>query len=89
MILLIHIVAALSSLVYATVLFMRPYRRGFYVNYGLITLTLVSGTYLVITTHAQLMQACGSGLAYLLAVSFGMVLARRKLTAAEQKVTKS
>jgi len=85
---LLHIVIALSSLVYTTYLFVRPSKRKFYVNYGLIALTLVSGTYLVVSTHAQMLQACTTGVIYIGAVTLGMIAARHRLAAASIRITK-
>ena len=88
MILLIHIAAALSSLIYATYLFMRPAKNKFYVSYGLILLTLLSGTYLTISTHAQLLHACETGLIYIAAVLLGTIAAWHKLAVATENITK-
>ena len=79
MIVLVHVIIALSSMVYTTYLYFRPSRRRIYGAYGLIGATLASGTYLVISTHSPLLPSCMSGLIYLGIVSFGVVLASRKL----------
>ena len=79
MILLIHVLIALSSIVYTTYLFIFPVLSRFRVAYMLIGSTLITGTFLVISTHSNLLQACTTGLAYLGVVSFGIAVARKRL----------
>ena len=79
MIVLLHVFIALSSIAYTTYLYFRPSHRGFFASYGLITATLASGTYLVVSTHAPLFSACTSGLTYIGIVTVISGLAYRKL----------
>ena len=78
-----HIIVALSSVAYTTYLFIAPSRRKFYVNYGLVSLTLASGTYLVVSTHARLVASCVTGLAYMTVITAGLLGARYKLAHAK------
>jgi len=80
MILIAHILIALSSLAMAAVVYIAPSQTKLRINYGLIIGTLTSGTYLVISSHSGLVSACTTGLIYLAAVSLGTVLARQKLS---------
>jgi hypothetical protein len=79
MILLAHIVIALSSIAYSTYLFFSPSKKKLYASYGLVGLTLVSGTYLVISTGAHVLQSCLTGLVYIGVVSTVIVGARYRL----------
>jgi hypothetical protein len=79
MALISHIVIALGSIVYATYLLVQPSQTKLNVTYYLVGATLASGTYLVVSQSANLVQACMSGLVYLAAVSLEILLARRKL----------
>jgi len=79
MILPVHIIIALSSVAYTTLLFAHPSKNKFYVNYGLVTLTIASGTYLVISTHARILQACITGLVYVSIVTAGSAAAHYRL----------
>ena len=79
MIVLLHVLIALSSVCYTTYLFFRPVKRNFIINYCLIGSTFTSGIYLVWSTHSPLLQSCLAGLAYLAVVSFGIVAAQRKV----------
>lgn len=65
MILIAHIIIALSSLIATTALAFAPSRLKMRLSGVLIALTLGSGTYLVISTHSPLLQSCISGLVYL------------------------
>ena len=81
MVLLIHIIVALSSLAVSTASYVRPAKQLLQTSYALIGLTLASGTYLVLSTSAHLLQSCVTGLVYVGAVSVIVVGARRKLAA--------
>ncbi len=78
MLVLIHVGVALTSVLLTTLLWWSPSKLKYQLVYGSISLTLISGTYLVIRSHAQLLQACTSGLVYIGLVSLGVVLAHRK-----------
>jgi predicted tellurium resistance membrane protein TerC len=84
MILVFHIVIALLSVVYSSLLFIAPSKRNFSISYALIGLTLLSGTYLVVSTHSPLVSSCEAGLVYLVIVSAGLVFAQKKILATSQ-----
>lgn len=79
MIVILHVSVALLGLLASTYTAFSPSRSLLRLSYSLVVVTLVSGTYLVFTTHTPLLQACASGLFYLGAVSFGLLPARGKL----------
>lgn len=79
MLLLTHLVIALSSLVYTTYLYVRPSHAKIKVAAALVAGTLASGTWLVVSTHAPLLSSCVSGLIYLSVVTVGVTLSVRKL----------
>lgn len=78
MILLTHIIIALASVAFTTVLFAAPSKRAFFINYLLIGLTVGSGTVLVVADHAAMLQACESGLSYIVIVAALTAVARRR-----------
>ncbi len=75
MIVLLHVLIALSSIAFTTYLYFRPSKHKFYASYGLIAATLASGSYLVISTHSPMLSSCMTGLAYLLIVTAELVAA--------------
>jgi hypothetical protein len=79
MIVLAHVIIALTSMAYTTYTFFSPSKSKLYASYSLVALTLASGTYLVLSTHSRLLPACMSGLIYLAVVSSGLLLTSRKL----------
>jgi len=79
MLLLLHVLIALMSLVYITWLLVYPAKSKFKTAYGLIALTLISGTGLVLLMHAPVVKACMSGLVYLSLASAGIMLAHYRL----------
>lgn len=87
MILATHIIIAISSILYTTYLLIAPLNAGFGISYALVSLTLASGTALVITRPAALISSCLSGLFYLASVSLAIAIAhnRRRLIAEKTK----
>jgi hypothetical protein len=79
MILPLHILVALVSVALSTITFLRPSPRKLRASAALVALTLISGTYLVMSTHAPLVQSCVTGLVYLLGVSVALAGASYKL----------
>lgn len=77
-----HIACALSSLLGTAVVAFKPSRSGLQITYSLTAVTLVSGTWLVISMHQPLASACTAGLVYLAFVSAGLIRARQLLSAA-------
>jgi hypothetical protein len=79
MIVLLHVLIALTSVGYSTYAFFSPGQTKLRISYSLVAATLASGTYLVVSTHAALLQSCVTGLLYTGSVSIALASARRKL----------
>ena len=79
MILIIHILVAVSSLIWTGVVYFYPSKSRLRVAYTLVALMLLTGFYLVLSKPAHMTQTCIEGLIYLGVVSFGIVSARNKL----------
>lgn len=79
MIIVFHIVVALASMGLSTLLFFLPSNAKLHATYGLVALTLTSGTYLVASRPAHMVQACMTGLLYLGFVSAGIAVAHYRL----------
>lgn len=79
MILIAHVIIALSSVAFSTYLFFRPSRIKLHVSYGLIAGTLTSGTYLVASTGTHILEACSMGLLYIGVVAVLTASARRDM----------
>lgn len=85
MILLIHIVIALSSVACATYVLISPDKKWLRFSYVLVGLTLASGTYLVLENPAHMVRACISGIIYVGVIITGLVHAGAKLARSEPK----
>ncbi len=83
MILITHIIIALSSILSTTVLAFAPSRTRMYVSYILIGLTLATGTYLVVSMHSPLLSSCMTGLAYLAVALSGVGIGYYRLVRQE------
>ncbi|HKU18030.1 MAG TPA: hypothetical protein VJP80_02040 [Candidatus Saccharimonadales bacterium] len=80
MLLPIHIFIALASVLTATFSFVRPSKTSIHISSALVAATLLTGTYLVISMRAPLVQACITGIVYLAAVAFGIAGAYYRLS---------
>lgn len=76
---LIHVIIALSSVAFTTYAYLSPTTARLRISYGLIGLTLISGTYLVFAHPGNLVQACISGLLYVTVMTVATVSAHRRL----------
>ena len=85
MVVILHVLMALTSMAWTTFLLFAPTKQRFYISYALIGLTFVSGTYLVISTHAGLLRSCITGLTYLAIVAAGVLLARYRFARQEAR----
>ncbi len=79
MILIAHVVIALSSIIFASLALIRPNQAKMKINYGFIAATIATGTYLIATMHVNMLSTCATGLVYLAVVAVLSVLAQRKL----------
>jgi hypothetical protein len=83
LLIILHVFIALSSIAYSTYIFFAPTKDRLRVNFALIIMTLLSGSYLVAAKPAHMLESCTMGLLYLGFVSVGVVAARRKLARQE------
>jgi hypothetical protein len=65
MIVLLHVLIALSSIALASYTFFKPSTKKILSSYGLMIATVASGTYLLVAMQADILRTCLSGLAYL------------------------
>jgi len=75
----IHVFIALTSVAVSTFAYFSPTKAKLYTTYGLVGLTLLSGTDLVIVSHSRILSACTSGLVYIGIMSVGIFATQRKL----------
>jgi hypothetical protein len=79
MLILFHVSVALGGIISAALSVLKPSKVSFKFTYSLVGLTSASGTALVITAHANLVQTCVSGLLYLGFIFIAIAVARRRL----------
>ena len=79
MVILLHVIIALSSVIVATLAAARPSMRTLAVNYSLIAATVASGTYLIVTMPSHMLSSCEMGLTYLAFASALTVFAHVRL----------
>lgn len=64
MLLILHILIAVSSVFYTLFAFFQPSLGKLKLSYSMIAMTVVSGTVLAVSTQASILRACLMGLAY-------------------------
>lgn len=79
MIIFLHVLIAISSVIYTGYVFFSPSKQKLFISYVFVFLTIASGTYLVMLKPGHLLQSCLMGLAYLGVVIIGIVSAKYKL----------
>jgi hypothetical protein len=79
MILVIHIIVAITSLLYTGYLYFSPSKTKLQIAYALVAITLITGFDLALNTPAHMTETCITGLVYLAFVSVGIFAARQKL----------
>ena len=81
MMVILHVLVALSSIAFTTYAYFQPSAPKLRIGYGLVGLTLATGIYLVWSAPAHMIEACTMGLFYLGIVTLGIVATRSKLAA--------
>jgi hypothetical protein len=78
-ILISHILIALSGLAYTAYALFSPSRPKLRASYILLALTTISGTYLTVLKPVHITQTCETGLAYVGVMLVGIFAVRHKL----------
>jgi len=86
MILILHIIIALTSCIYTIFLAFFPTKIKLNISYGLLALTVGSGTYLILTKPVHILTTCIEGLAFIGFVVSGIVIARKRLTTQQEEI---
>jgi len=81
MIVLLHILIAVSSITFATYNFFQPSAGKLYASYGLIAATFVSGVVLIVSSQGHMLESCAMGLLYFAGVSVLTLKTRARLAA--------
>ena len=79
MIVLLHVIIAISSIALASFTFFKPSTKKLLVSYGFMIATVGSGTYLLLATGADMLKTCLSGLAYLTITLFITIATHYKM----------
>lgn len=79
MVILIHVIIALTSIIIASVGLFRPSLRTFAISYGFIIATVASGTVLLVSSPSHILQSCLSGLGYITVVSIMTIASHVRL----------
>jgi len=84
MLLVLHILVALSGLASSTLAVLIPSNQKINLSFGLVLATIASGTILVISTHSPILQSCLAGLVYTGFCTSLIVSAKYRLAKANQ-----
>jgi hypothetical protein len=86
MVLVIHILASLSSVALTGVNYIWPSKIRMKVDFGLVVVTLVTAIYLIWTNPKDLVSSCVSGITYLTIVLIGILATQRKIARIDETV---
>lgn len=89
MFLVTHILIAISSVAFTTFLLLRPTQTKLNISYILVSATLATGIYLTIVNPASMLRTCTTGLVYVVIVTAGIAIARKKLSTHKQLTDQS
>jgi hypothetical protein len=78
-IVLIHVIIAVTSMAFSSFTFLKPAIQRLFVSYGLIIGTVASGTFLLITTPSNILKSCLMGLFYLTVISIVTIATHVKI----------
>ena len=79
MVILIHVLIALTSIGVASVVYFKPSVQRLIVSYFFIIATVGSGTYLLISSPSNILKSCLVGLLYLTVVSIVTIASHVRL----------
>jgi hypothetical protein len=79
MVLLTHIIIAITSIAFSTYTFFRPSQTKLHLSYVLVAAVLGTGFYLVWQNPSSLARVCTTGLLYLGGVTVALVAAHHRL----------
>jgi uncharacterized membrane protein YhaH (DUF805 family) len=83
MLVLAHVLIAITSLFFSGYVLVFPSKKRLHVSYGLVALTLGSGTYLVWSTGSPILSSCLTGLFYLSLIVTATAIAYRRLASSQ------
>lgn len=86
MVLMLHILIALSSVVFSTLTIASPSAKKIKVNYVFLAATWISGSLLIFQSQVSFGHLCLSGILYTTLVASNIYLAKRKLAAQNSPV---
>jgi hypothetical protein len=79
MLLILHVSAALAGIGMSTYSFISPSLARIRFSFGLVLLTVASGTVIIIKNHLSILSVCLSGLLYIGFTISGLVAASHRL----------
>jgi len=79
MILISHILIALTSLSCSVFAYVAPTKQRLHLSYGLVAATIASGTVLILQSAGHMLEACTMGLLFVGVSLVAAVAAQRKL----------
>jgi hypothetical protein len=85
MLLVLHIIAALGGIIMTTFSFLSPSLPRIRFSYGLVMLTVLSGTVIIIRDHLSILSVCLSGLLYIGFTVSGLIAAGHRLAHQTEK----
>lgn len=83
---LVHVITALFSIIFASMTFLYPTDRKLYINYGLISGTVLTGVVLMLQQPTHMLSICMTGLVYLGCMSVALFAIRLRMAFAKNRI---
>lgn len=78
-ILILHIILAVTSLIFTGILIIRPSKNKINGTFLLFLGTLATGTYMIFTLNVNILVTCLEGLAFMAVILGGIAIAKKRM----------
>mgnify|MGYP000392018642 CR=1 FL=1 len=86
MILVVHIMIAVTSVLYTAYILLAPTKKKIQLSGRMVAATIASGTILVVSAQANMVQSCITGLLYTGVMFFALAIAKWRLAEESEKI---
>lgn len=77
--LIFHIILAVFSIVFSSLMYFSPSKNKILASYAMLLGVVLSGTFLIVTSHVQILRTCLVGLGFIAYSSLAIYLTTKKL----------
>ena len=86
--LILHIALAILSVLFSSLMYFSPSKNRITASYAMLVGVALSGTFLVVTSHVQILKTCLVGLSFVGFTALAIYLSSKKLAFGFVKIKK-